>query len=67
MSKRLTYEQIRNDFFQLTGHRRRYDNGRPVGHNEYPATIRTEFNEYVDHLHRAGEITTSQAMRVTLK
>jgi hypothetical protein len=34
--------------------------------NQYNATIRTHFVDYVDHLRRNGDITESLAHRVTL-
>lgn len=60
-----TEAQVRAAFWQGSEHlRARYHRG--MRQNEYDATIRSEFVEFVDMLARAGHISESLASRVTL-
>lgn len=65
--KKLTFKQIRDGFFQTYNLKREYKNGRPKDQNDYCTDTRVFFCDYVDYLLKDGQITCSQADRVTLK
>mgnify|MGYP001568628421 CR=1 FL=1 len=57
--------QVRKAFWQGNEHlRSQYRHGKHQ--NEYTATIRSEFVEFVDMLARGGHISEALAQRVTL-
>jgi hypothetical protein len=67
-----TQRQIRAAFWNTTGQRRKLIETRPglyrlAMQNEYPADTRAAFCDFVDHLHRSGEISDALADRVTLR
>lgn len=39
---------------------------RPARQNDYPATVRSAFVDYVDHLNKSGTIPAALAQSVTL-
>ena len=59
-----TAKEVRAAFWQGNEHLRHYVKGKRQ--NDYNATIRSEFVEFVDMLARDGIITESLAARVTL-
>jgi hypothetical protein len=66
-----TQRQVRAAFWQSTGLRRPLIATRPglyryATHNECPADVRAAFCDFVDHMHRTGEISDALADRVTL-
>ena len=60
-----TESEVRKAFWQSNEHlRAEFKRGKRQ--NEFNATIRSEFVEFVDMLHREGEISESLAFKVTL-
>ena len=58
-------KQVRAAFWQGNGHlRAQFKHGK--SQNEYSATIRLEFVDFVDMLAREGHISEALAQRVTL-
>lgn len=71
MSNPLTSRQVRSEFWKAhpqfkRGMMRQNGNWRPLTHNEYNATTRSAFVEFVDALAREGRITETVAGNVTL-
>lgn len=71
MSTPLTSRQVRSEFWKAhpqfrRGMMRQNGNWRPKVQNEYNATTRTAFVEFVDGLAREGRITETVASNVTL-
>lgn len=65
MNTLTTEGQVRKAFWQGNEHlRARFQRGKRQ--NDYDATIRSEFVEFVDMLARDGHISESLAQRVTL-
>ena len=63
----MTFNEIRNEFFERYGYKRKYKGKRPFTQNEYNADTRCAFCDYVEYLRRDEIITESQAHRITLK
>ena len=59
-----TTTEIRAAFWQGSEHLKQFVNSKRQ--NEYAATIRSEFVEFVDMLERDGHISQSLAKKVTL-
>lgn len=71
MSTPLTSRQVRSEFWKAhpqfkRGMMRQNGNWRPKVQNEYNATTRSAFVEFVDGLAREGRITETVASNVTL-
>lgn len=71
MSTPLTSRQVRSEFWKAhpqfkRGVMRQNGNWRAKVHNEYNATTRSAFVEFVDGLAKAGRITETVASNVTL-
>lgn len=63
-----TFKEIREMFWQsLEGSEYRSHRRSRKKHNDYNATIRSEFSFFVDRMVMEGEITDSQAQRITIK
>lgn len=64
-----TFKEMRRQFWQMLKevNPTLYKEGkRSKPQNEQPADIRCMFVDYIDNLARSGEITESQAKRITL-
>jgi len=59
-----TQKQVRDAFWQGNEHLHKYVKGNRQ--NDYDATLRSEFVEFVDMLARDGHISEDLASRVTL-
>lgn len=71
MSNPLTSRQVRSEFWKAhpqfkRGMMRQNGSWRPKVQNEYNATTRSAFVEFVDGLAREGRITETVASNVTL-
>lgn len=64
--EKLTFAQIRANFWETLPEELRKERRARKTQNDYNATIRTAFVDYIDHLSKSGEITESQAYRITL-
>ena len=60
-----TQAQVRAAFWQGNEHLRKYCR-KGARQNDYNATLRSEFVEFIDMLARDGQISESLAQRVTL-
>jgi hypothetical protein len=61
-----TFKQIRNDFWATLPEDLRKDRRSRKTQNEYCTDIRVAFTDFIDHLHKSGEITDKQAQNITL-
>lgn len=62
---KMSFKEIRSNFWVLHPEFKNEYRGRKK-QNEYNATIRSAFVEYIDNLAKDGIITNSQASRITL-
>ena len=62
---KMTFKEIRSNFWDLYPEFQNEYRCRKK-QNEYNATIRTAFVDYIDHLAKDGIITNNQAYRITL-
>lgn len=62
----MTFPQIRNEFWQSLPADLQAQRRSRRRHNDYCATIRTEFSFFIDNLARDGRITETQAQNITL-
>lgn len=67
--KKLTFKEIRANFWEMLKETNPelYKKGRrSKPQNEQPTDIRCFFVDYIDNLHRDGQITEIQAQNITL-
>ena len=67
--KKLTFKQIRINFWEMLKeiNPQLYKQGkRSKSQNEQITDIRVSFCDYIDYLHRNGDITDKQAQNITL-
>ena len=62
---KMSFKEIRSNFWDLHPEFKNEYKYRKK-QNDYNATIRTAFVDYIDHLAKDGIITNSQAYRITL-
>lgn len=62
---KMSFKEIRSNFWMLYPEFQKEFRCRKK-QNDYNATIRSAFVEYINSLARDGQITTSQAYRITL-